>query len=107
MLMFAKKITQKEGYMKPKEYRELYTLTRNAPYLTGEAGTPRCGGVLNTGKTVYLKQGVGEKRSSGPVSAYAEGIGVILVDSRFLIRAYSPELGESPPSRPHGPTFRK
>jgi hypothetical protein len=93
--------------MKPKEYRDLYTLTRNAPYLTSEAGTARCGGVLNTGKSVYLKQRVEGKMSSGPVSAYAEGIGVILVDSRFLMRAYSPELGGSPPDKPNGPAFRK
>jgi hypothetical protein len=93
--------------MKPKEYRDLYTLTRNAPYLTSEPGTPRCGGVLNTGKTVYLKQRVGEKRSRGSVSAYAEGIGVIQIDSRFLMRTYSPELGGSPPNSPNDPAFRK
>ena len=93
--------------MKPKEYRDLYTLTRNAPYLTGEGGTPRCGGVLNIGKAVYLQEGAKEKRSSGPVSAYAEGIGVILVDPRFLMRTYSPEFGGSPPSRSNGTTFRK
>jgi hypothetical protein len=104
--MFAKKFAQ-EGIMKPKEYRDLYTLTRNAPYLTGEAGTPRCGGVLNIGKAVYLKQGAKEKRSSGPVSAYAEGIGVIVVDSRFLMPTYNPEFGASPPSSPNGPTTRK
>jgi hypothetical protein len=93
--------------MKPKEYRDLYTLTRNAPHLTGEAGTPRCGGVLNIGKAVYLQEGVKEKRSTGPVSAYAEGIGIILIDSRFLMRTYNPEVGASPPGTPKGPTFRK
>jgi hypothetical protein len=93
--------------MKPKEYRDLYTLTRNAPYLTGDAGTSRCGGVLNIGKAVYLQEGAKEKGSNGPVSAYAEGIGVILIDSRFLMRTYSPEMGGSPSSRPHGTTFRK
>jgi hypothetical protein len=93
--------------MKPKEYRDLYTVTRNAPYLTGEGGTPRCGGVLNIGKAVYLQERSKEKRPGGSVSAYAEGIGVILVDSRFLIRTYSTEIGESPPSRPNGTPFRK
>jgi hypothetical protein len=93
--------------MKPKEYRELYTLTRNAPYLTGEGATPRCGGVLNIGKAVYLQEGAKEKRPSGSVSAYADGIGVILVDSRFLMRTYSPEIGGSPSSRPTDTTFRK
>jgi hypothetical protein len=82
--------------MKPKEYRDLYTLTRNAPYLTGEGGTPRCGGVLNLGKAVFLQEGAKEKRSSGLVSAYADGIGVIQVDSRFLMRTYSPEFGGNP-----------
>jgi hypothetical protein len=93
--------------MKPKEYRELYTLTRNAPYLTGEGGTPRCGGVLNIGKAVYLQEGAKEKKPSGPVSVYADGIGVILVDSRFLMRTYGPEIGGSPSSRPIDTTFRK
>jgi hypothetical protein len=92
--------------MKPKEYRDLYTLTRNAPYLTGE-GTPRCGGVLNIGKAVYLQEGAKEKRPGGSVLAYAAGIGVILVDSRFLMRTYSPEIGGSPSSRPNDTTFRK
>jgi hypothetical protein len=105
--MFAKKVIQKEGVMKPKEYRDLYTLTRNAPYLTGEGGTPRCGGVLNIGKAVYLQEGAKEKRSSGPVSAYAEGIGVIQVDSRFLLRTYSAEFRGSPANRSNGTTFRK
>ena len=91
--------------MKPKEYRDPYTLTRNAPYLTGEAGTSGCGGVLNVGKAVYLKHGV--KKSNGPVSAYAEGIGVIRVDSRFLMQTYNPEFGASPPSSPNGPISRK
>ena len=93
--------------MKPKEYRDLYTLTRNAPYQTGEGETPRCGGVLNIGKAVYLQEGAKEKSPSGPVSAYAEGIGVILVDSRYLMRTYSPEIGGSPSSRPDSTTFRK
>jgi hypothetical protein len=91
--------------MKPKEYCDLYTVARNAPYLTGEAGTPRCGGVLNIGKAVYLQHGV--KRSSGSVSAYAEGIGVIRVDSRFLMPTYNPDVGASLPRSPHGPTSRK
>jgi hypothetical protein len=106
MLMFAESYTE-GGFMKPKEYRDPYTLTRNAPYLTGEGGTPRCGGVLNIGRAVYLQEGTKEKRLSGPVSAYAEGIGVILVDSRFLMRTYSPEFGGTPSSRPNDTTFRK
>jgi hypothetical protein len=93
--------------MKPKEYRDLFTLTRNAPYLTGEGGSPRCGGVLNIGKAVYLQEGAKEKKPSGPVSAYAEGIGVIVVDSRFLMRTYSHEIGGTPSSRPNGTSFRK
>lgn len=96
----------KEGIMKPKGYCDLYTLTRNAPYLTGE-GTRRCGGVLNIGTAVSLQEGAKEKKPSGPVSAYAEGIGVIVVDSRFLMRTYSPEIGGSSSSRPNDATFRK
>jgi hypothetical protein len=93
--------------MKPKEYRDLYTLTRNAPYLTGEGGAPKCGGVLNIGRAVYLREGAKEKKPSGPVSAYAEGIGIILIDSRLLMRTYSPEIGGSSSSRPSGTTIRK
>ena len=92
--------------MKPKGYSDLYTLTRNAPYLTGEE-TPRCGGVLNIGKAVYLQERAKEKKPRGPVSAYAEGIGVIVIDSRFLMRTYIPEIGGSPSSRPNGTTLRK
>jgi hypothetical protein len=97
----------KEGIMKPKGYCDLYTVSRNAPYLTSEGGTPRCGGVLNMGKAVYLQEGAKEKRPGGSVLVYAEGIGVILVDSRFLMRTYSPEIGGSPSSRPNDTPFRK
>lgn len=76
--------------MKPSQYRETYTLARNAPYqIDDEAykGTPWNGGVLNIGRVVFLNKQAAEKKPIGSVSAYADGIGVISLDSRFLIRA--------------------
>jgi hypothetical protein len=76
--------------MKQNEYRETYSLAQNAPYQIDDdayKGTPWSGGVLNAGRVVYLDQQAGDKKLNGSVSAYAEGIGVISLDSRFLIRA--------------------
>jgi hypothetical protein len=81
---------EKEGNMKPNEYRESYTLVRNAPYQIdddGHTGTPWSGGVLNIGRVIYLDQQAKDKKPGGSVSAYAEGIGAISLDSRFLVRA--------------------
>jgi hypothetical protein len=72
--------------MKQKEYRETYSLAQNAPHQIDDdasEGTPWSGGVLNAGRVV-LDQQAGDKRPNGSVSAYAEGIGVISLDSRFL-----------------------
>jgi hypothetical protein len=76
--------------MKQKEYRETYSLTQNAPYQIDDDAykrTPWSGGVLSAGRVVYLYQQAGDEKPDGSVSAYAEGIGVISLDSRFLIRA--------------------
>ena len=76
--------------MKPNEYREVFILARNAPYQIDDGapkGTPGNGGVLQSGRVIYLGQQAGEKKPTGSVSAYAEGIGVISLDPRFLTRA--------------------
>jgi hypothetical protein len=74
--------------MKPNEYRESYTLARNAPYQIeddGHTGTSWSGGVLNIGRVIYLGQQSKDKKPGGSVSAHAEGIGVISLDSWFLV----------------------
>jgi hypothetical protein len=76
--------------MKPSQYCETYTLAQTAPYLIDDEvykGTPWNGGVLKFGRVAFLNQQATERRPIGSVSAYAEGIGVISLDSRFLIRA--------------------
>ena len=74
--------------MKPQEYREIYTVMGNTPYQVEEdsiKGLSSDGGVLSKGRVVWVKKQVGKQSQQSLISAYAEEVGLISLDPRFLI----------------------
>ena len=74
--------------MKPQEYREIYTVMGNTPYQVEEdsiKGLSSDGGVLSKGRVVWVKKQVGKQSPQSLISAYAEEVGLISLDPRFLI----------------------
>ena len=74
--------------MKPQEYREIYTVMGNTPYQVEEdslKGLSSDGGVLSKGRIVWVEKRLGKRSPQTLISAYAEEIGLISLDPRFLI----------------------
>ncbi len=82
---------------KPVQYREVYVVSRNLPYQMIESlPTGRCssGGVLGKGRKVWMKKHPSELQSARDVKAYAEEIGIILLDPRLLSPLNEQRTGE-------------
>jgi len=74
---------------KPNEYRETYVLARDMPYRnTGTAtGGAYCSeGMLERGRVVWLQGDMQATDEDSQVSAYAEGVGFVLVTPRSIDR---------------------
>lgn len=73
--------------MKPAEYRQPCTITQETPYQIepGELkGTHSSTGVLQIGRVVWLQHNPEEHAPEHRLSCYAEGIGIVSVESRCL-----------------------
>jgi hypothetical protein len=76
---------------KPEDYAETCSTVGNLPYQCedGLKGTPMAGGVLAKGGTVWVQPFHRGKKRGGSaryVSAYVDGIGMVSIDSRWLVR---------------------
>lgn len=69
---------------KPNEYRATYILSTDAPYRNTEAsskGAHAGEGTLHKGRVVWLQKDVETRNNDAQVSAYAEGVGLVLLAS--------------------------
>ena len=76
---------------KPEDYKETCMIVRNIPYQCEDElfKGMSAGGVLGKGRTVWVQSFLETKKRSASahsVSAYAEGIGIVSVDPRYLVR---------------------
>ena len=67
---------------KPNQYRKTYVLSADVPYHNASAPQkgPHSGvGTLCRGRVVWLEQDPEPANESAEISAYAEGVGIVLV----------------------------
>ena len=72
---------------KPDNFRHPYTTASILPYEVVEGtakGSQNSKGSLGLGRVIWLRTTLEEVTSDHMVTAYAEGIGIITVDSRML-----------------------
>ena len=88
---------------KPEHYDECRVVVQNVPYRSGGndqeyfEGTTMPEGVLGKGQMVWID---GRTTFASSVSAYVPGIGVTIIDSRFLVRPIDPNLKHDNPNIP-------
>jgi len=73
--------------VKPVEYCESCIITEDTPYQVEGSdlkGTHSGTGVLNLGRVVWTKKNPKEPGPEQHVSVYAEGVGLVSLESRFL-----------------------
>jgi hypothetical protein len=86
-------VVKRRFLCKPSDYEVICMVARNLPYQFEEEhfkGRPMTGGVLGKGRIVWVQRSLEVKSrfaSALSVSAYAEGIGIVSVDARCLVRA--------------------
>jgi hypothetical protein len=76
--------------MKPEEHRETCTVTSDIHYEVrrGEVqGTHASSGTLHKGRVVWVEKDPELSNAELLVSAYAEGVGIVLLDPRCLVHA--------------------
>lgn len=69
---------------KPNDYRATYIVSTDVPYHNSEAstkGTHSGDGTLCRGRVVWLQNEADASNKDAPVSAYAEGVGLVLLAS--------------------------
>jgi hypothetical protein len=79
-----------------KVYRETCTVTHNVPYRVEKGslkGARSSAGILSPGRVVWIQKPLEKGTLEHCVPAYAEGIGIISVDSRFLVPSRVSEVG--------------
>jgi hypothetical protein len=75
---------------KPDDFRHTYMTVSTMPYEVVEGtaqGSQNCKGSLGLGRVIWLRTTLDEFTSEYMVEGYAEGIGIITVDSRMLVHA--------------------
>ena len=73
------------GLMIPAEYSEERVLSQDIPYqVEGLKGTHAANGILHLGRIVWVRKGTEEQSPDQHVSAYADGVGLVSLESRFL-----------------------
>ena len=73
---------------RPQDFKIEYILTQSVPYKCadeGRKGTHASKGILHTGRMIWLRSDSSEGGSQR-VSAYAEGIGLVSLEQRFIKR---------------------
>jgi hypothetical protein len=71
---------------RPHDYDEVRVTVRNLTYQCEDEhfnGMHTTGGVLSKGQTVWIRKSPGLTHA---ISAYVEGIGLVTIDPRFLVR---------------------
>jgi hypothetical protein len=74
--------------MKPEDYRETCTVTSDIHYEVREGviqGPHASSGTLHKGRVVWLQKDPQQSNTDSLVSAYAEGVGIVLLDPRCLV----------------------
>lgn len=73
--------------MKPIEYCESCIVTEDTPYQVEGSdlkGTHSGTGILHLGRVVWIRKSLAEQGPEQRTTAYAEGVGLVSVESRFL-----------------------
>jgi hypothetical protein len=76
--------------MKPDDYRETCTVISDIHYQVREGtaqGTHPSSGTLHKGRVVWLQKDPQQSNAESLVPAYAEGVGIVLLDPRCLVHA--------------------
>jgi hypothetical protein len=74
---------------RPPDFKTEYILTQSVPYECadeGRKGTHASKGILQTGRVVWLRGDPTEGGSHERVSVYADGIGMVSLEPRFIKR---------------------
>jgi hypothetical protein len=75
--------------MKPVDYRETFMISRDLPYRSPparSAGACEDQGTPHLGRIVSLQKGLTSDPAVLPVSAYSGGLGLVMVNARWLNR---------------------
>ncbi len=71
--------------MKPVEYCESRIVTEDTPYQVEDLkGTHSDSGILHLGRVVWVRKSFEEQRPEQYISVYAEGVGLVKLQSRFI-----------------------
>ncbi len=76
--------------LRPDVYRQPHVALQHIPYICGGGSTIRdssSGGVLGRGQTVWTSDNCQSKTYQSLTSAFVEGIGIVSLDPRWLVRA--------------------
>lgn len=76
--------------MKPEGYRETCMVTSDMHYEVRDGtqqGTHPRSGTLHKGRVVWVEKDPERCNAEPLVPAYAEGVGIVLLDPRFLVHA--------------------
>ncbi len=75
--------------LKPSEYRDQYVVTKDMPYWKKDVtqrGPQATSGLLETGRVVYLSPEARKSEEDREIAAYADGIGLLLLNARWINR---------------------
>ena len=73
--------------MKPNDYRQPYTITREVPYQVQEGdlkGTHSSSGSLGVGRVVWVREMPKDDEPKQRLLVYAEGVGIVTIEAHFL-----------------------
>jgi hypothetical protein len=76
-------------HLKPSDYRETYVVSQDLSFCAIQLsieGTSQRQGTLHTGQMVSLQATCPATASDAQVSVYAEGLGLVRINSRWLNR---------------------
>lgn len=79
--------------VKPECFKVEYVTSCHTPYGIEETSSPgmlSSGGVLGKGQPVWLKESLTAKRMKTIVPAYVEHLGIVSLDTRFLVDSGHP-----------------
>jgi hypothetical protein len=74
---------------RPLNFKTEYVLTQSVPYECADEETKGSNagkGILQTGRLVWLESGAIDSEAANRVRVYADGIGIVLLERRFIRR---------------------